>query len=201
MFKDTIFINGGSMKQKLSRIFLVVLATAVAAINVNAQDGQFAITGGFRSTNMDAKGLTVDGKSGLQLGGLAWFYFNDNLGMRTGFLYTQKYATLKSTTNIDMNFTYLDIPITLAYKFSDYASVFGGLALSMAQSKDCGAGCTVNNHQSMLTPFVVGTSFKFAPYMGGELVYEFSSSKISEIGGVEISNLRSLGANFVIYFE
>jgi len=189
------------MKQKLNKIFLVFSIITGLSFSAAAQDGQFAITGGFRSTNMDAKGLTVDGRSGLLLGGLAWFYFNDNLGLRTGFLFTQKYATLKSTTNIDMNFTYLDIPATLAYKFSDYASVFGGVVMSMAQSKDCGAGCTVNNHQSMLTPFVVGTSFKFAPYMGGELVYEFSSSKISEVGGVEISNLRSLGANFVVYFE
>lgn len=189
------------MKQILKKIFLVLFISTGLNITAFAQDGQFGITGGFRSTNMDAKGLTVDGKSGLLLGGLAWFYFNENFGFRTGFLYAQKYATLKSTTNIDMNFTYLDIPATLAYKFSDYASVFGGVVLSMAQSKDCGAGCAVNNHQSMLTPFVVGTSFKFAPYMGGELVYEFTSSKVSEIGGVEISNLRSLGANFVVYFE
>ncbi len=186
-------------------IFAFVLLASGFAFAV---ESNFGVTGGFRTNNFDTDvtGATVTGKNGFQLGGLAWFNFADPLALRLGFLYSQRYAQLDQTVagskfSTDIKLTYLDIPLTLQYKFGDFGGVFFGPVFSMNQSKECttagvtGSNCT--GVQSSITPLSVGVSFKFAPQMGAEFAYEFYSGKVAD----GLSNLRSLGANFVFFFD
>lgn len=164
---------------------------------------EFGITAGLRSTNVDVDSpATSSGGSGLQFGGLAFIPFSDALKFRTGFLYSQKYFSTKTgSVTKDAKFTYLDIPLTLMYKFSDFGGVFVGPILSMNQSKDCSdsSGATGNctGVSSSLTPISFGASFKFAPQVGGEFVYEMASGSVA----TGVSNMRALGANVIVFFE
>lgn len=170
-----------------------------------ASESEFAVTGGFRTNNMDTDivGNNVSGQNGFQLGGLAWFHFASPLSLRLGFLYSQRYAqvTASNIAATDIRFTYLDIPATIQYKFGDFGGVFFGPVFSFNQSKECsragvsGNACT--GVQSSIIPLSLGVSFKFAPQMGAELAYEFYSGKIAD----GLNNLRSIGANFVFFFD
>lgn len=173
-----------------------------------AADPEFGVTVGMRSNNVDptstyANSFTASGKSGLNFGALALIPIKDQFGFRTAFTYSQRFLSLdpKAGGNSnDIKLAYLDIPLTLYYKFSDYAGIFAGPMMSLMQSKDCsvtGSTCALTNVQSTIMPISFGVTFKFAPQMGGELVYEQASGKLSD----EIENLRSVGANFVFYFE
>ena len=181
-------------------ISLLIFLTLSAA---HAQE--FAITAGLRNNNADtdlAAG-TVEAQTSFFVGAVAYFPMIHQLTFRTGFLYTQRYADILyvNGTSDEVRFSYLDVPLTLMMKFSDYAGVFAGPILAINQSKECsrssGAACTATNAKSSITPIVIGASFKFAPQMGGEFFYEWYSGELAS----GISNMRSLGANFVFYFE
>ncbi|MFN7453559.1 MAG: outer membrane beta-barrel protein [Pseudobdellovibrionaceae bacterium] len=178
---------------------IISLVVALAAQVASAQD--FGLTAGFRSTNADIEGATVSSGTGFQFGGLAWIPMTDVLYVRAGFHYTQKYFESKvGSTTVEYKPTYLDIPLTLMYRFSDFGGAFIGPVLSLNQSKDCSTNsgaCSFTGVKSSLIPLQFGLSFKFAPQLGGELVYEMASGKIAD----NVENLRSLGANFVVWFE
>lgn len=187
----------------LAKLMVGLLVFLIGSFSIaNAQE--FALTAGFRSNNADADrtGFTINGRNGLQFGALAFVPITEQIHFRSGFLYTQKYL-LSSTgtttvTETELNLSYLDIPATMMFKFSEYGGVFAGFVLSANQAKDCGSGVSVcTGVQSTILPFTIGASFKFAPQMGGELVYEAYGGKVAD----GVTNLRSLGANFVVYFE
>lgn len=181
-------------------VMLVVLV--IAAVKAEAQD--FGLTLGFRSTNVDSvvAGTSTTGETGLQGGALAWIPISEQFYFRGGFLFTQKYFSADQAGGaVDVKFSYLDLPATVMWRFSDFGGVFFGPVLSINQSKSCSdsstSNCTVAGTKSNLLPIQFGASFKFAPQLGGELVYEFYSGKISD----DFENMRSIGANFVVWFE
>lgn len=191
------------MKKMLHKSLIAVFLGLLSVVSV-AEAQEFALTAGFRSNNADSDrtGITINGRTGYQFGALAFVPVSGQIHVRSGFLYTQKYLLSTSGTNpvteTEINLSYLDVPATMLFKFSEYGGVFAGFVLSANQSKDCGSGVSVcTGVQSTVIPFTVGASFKFAPQMGGELVYEAYGSKIAD----GVTNLRSLGANFVVYFE
>ena len=119
------------------KMLVLVLALMFAGV-AHAGDSEFGITAGFRTNNMDVdgNGNSVTGQNGFQIGGLAWFHFADPLSLRLGFVYSQRYAQIKSTspsTTTDVKLTYLDIPLTLQYKFGDFGGVFAGPVFAMNQ--------------------------------------------------------------------
>lgn len=181
-------------------VMLVILV--IAAVKAEAQE--FGLTLGFRSTNVDTTvaGASISGETGLQGGALAWIPITEQIYFRGGFLFTQKYfsTTLGSSTT-EVQFSYLDLPATVMWRFNDFGGVFFGPVLSINQSKSCSnstvSNCTVTGTKSNLLPIQFGASFKFAPQLGGELVYEFDSGKIAQ----DYENMRSIGANFVVWFE
>lgn len=182
-----------------------VISLFVFLVMSVAQAQEFALTAGLRNNNADtdlALGA-VEAQTSFYVGGLAYFPMIHQLTFRTGFLYTQRYADIiyVNGTSDEVRFSYLDIPLTLMMKFSDYAGVFAGPVVSINHAKDCsrssGGVCTATNAKSSIIPIVIGASFKFAPQMGGEFFYEWYSGELAS----GISNMRSLGANFVFYFE
>lgn len=184
-------------------IFCVLFGLGVMNESVQAQE--LAIAAGLRNTNADPTGSASSGSisadNGMQFGGMAFLELQSQMYFRTGFLYSQRYYSYQApseTTQIKT--TYLDIPLTAMYKFSEYGGVFGGVVMAMNQSKvteaPSGSG-QLTGVSSTILPFTFGVSFKFAPQFGGEFFYEFVSGKISDT----VSNTRSLGVNLLIFFE
>lgn len=199
--------KGGNMRNNRINQLLTVMSmilTMALLSPVHAADPEFGITAGFRSNNADtdSSGYKVTGKTGLNFGALALIPIKDAIGFRTAFTYSQRGLDLDSSGNkVEVKLAYLDIPLTLYYKFSDFAGLFAGPVISLVQSKECSqtgsSTCSLTSVQSSIVPISFGVTFKFAPQMGGELVYEQYSGKLSD----EVNNLRSVGANFVFYFE
>ena len=117
----------------------MVLLVALMMSSV-ASATEFGLTLGFRSNNADAEatGASISGKTGMQLGGLGWIPLHEQLFLRTGFLYTQRYVESKvGTTSTNVNLSYLDIPVTFMYRFSEFGGAFFGPVFAMNQAKDC----------------------------------------------------------------
>lgn len=181
-----------------------VLMISFFAVNAYAVEPEFAVSVGFRSFNadFDGTGASVSGKAGLQAGVLGFVPFTDLVQIRTGFLYSQRNLTIEGTpVSTDANTSWVDIPATLFLKFSEFGGVFFGPVISMNLSKECsnsdGAACSVTGLSSTSMPLSLGVSFKFAPQMGGELVYETQSGKFAD----SVKDARAIGVNFNYFFE
>jgi hypothetical protein len=193
------------MKLKL----LAVLSAVLFVNQVQAQE--FALSAGFRNTSASADGApagttySISGKNGFQLGGIGFFPMNEQIYLRSGLLYTQRFLELTATTGAiatktDVELSYIDIPATVMYKFSDYGGVFGGVIVGLNQSKDCKTSTTSTNctgTNSSITPITLGLSFKFAPNMGGEFSYESTSGSLAN----SVTEAKSIGLNFLVFFE
>lgn len=182
-----------------------ILSVLVLMIGQMAIANDFAAVLGFRSNSADAvtSGVNVNSKTSFGLGVLGFMDLNEALQFRSGFLYNQRnYQTSVGTTETDLNIAYVDIPVTLMYKFADYAGVFAGPVVSLLASKECkvsGGTCSITKDpESMVLPIQFGVSFKFAPQMGAELYYEMTSS---DFWKDTLKNSRTVGANFLYTFE
>ena len=192
------------MKQMFKQV-LWILFLGIGFSSVG-QAQEFGLAVGFKAHNANAEqaSQSVTGQSGFTFGGMGTIPMSDMFTLRTGFLYTQRNLQLKvNSTSVtsDYKFTYLDIPVTGVFQFSDYAGFFIGPVLSMNLSKDISqsSGSPVNatGVASPLIPISFGVTFKFAPQMGGDFTYEFASSKVAD----GIKDYNSIGANLIIYFE
>jgi hypothetical protein len=169
-----------------------------------ASGPEFAVVGGVRSNSgdTDLSGVTIGSSSGLQLGVLGFIPFNETFSLRTGFTYTGRNYTISSGgTTIDAKPYYFDIPATLMINFNDYGGIFAGPVIALNSSKECSASgaasCTLTNVKGTIMPIALGGSFKFGNQMGAEVFFEMLSGEIQ----TDIKNIRSVGANFVYYFE
>ncbi|PIS10659.1 MAG: hypothetical protein COT73_08300 [Bdellovibrio sp. CG10_big_fil_rev_8_21_14_0_10_47_8] len=151
----------------------------------------------------DLINASIKSDSGFRAGVLAWIDLYQKLSLRTGFMYTQRYVSLGPTNqgNININYSYFDVPATLNFWFSDAAGVFAGPVLAFNQSKDVSCSnsttCAARDVHSVIYPFQLGVDFIFASQFGGEVYYEFTSGDLS----TSVSNMTSVGANLLIYFE
>lgn len=179
-----------------------VLISLITLFSFNAL-ADYGVEIGFRQQSGDSSNssATVISQAGLQGGFTASFPVKDNFNFRTGMLYTQRPLSVElSTTETKFNMNYIDFPITGMYKFEEYAGVFAGLHLSMNFDKSCssdsGTTCSFDSVKSLITPFVVGVNFKFAPQLGATLYFE-STGQVAE--GLE--NYRAVGANLIIALD
>lgn len=183
----------------------ILSALIVFFLISTSQAQEFALTAGLRNNNAetDLASATVEAKTSFYLGALAFFPMISPFAFRTGLIYSQRYADIVFTNGSfdEIRFSYLDIPLTLMARFNEYVGVFAGPILAINQSKECsrsvGGVCNALDVKSSIMPITLGASFKFAPQMGGEFFYEFYSGDMAR----GISNMKSLGANFVFYFE
>lgn len=179
-----------------------VLISLITLFSFNAL-ADYGVEIGFRQQSGDSSNssATVISQAGLQGGFTASFPVKDNFNFRTGMLYTQRPLSVElGTTETKFNMNYIDFPITGMYKFEEYAGVFAGLHLSMNFDKSCssdsGTTCSFDSVKSLITPFVVGVNFKFAPQLGATLYFE-STGQVAE--GLE--NYRAVGANLIIALD
>jgi hypothetical protein len=113
-------------------------------------------------------------------------------------LYTER--PLKATvlgTDMTIKMTYLDVPVTLLYKFEEGAGVYAGISLSNKLGASTSGGSDPTDVTSPLIPIIFGAFFKFHPNFGVNIYYEMASGKVAE--GLE--NYRAVGANLMVTFD
>lgn len=182
-------------------LFIFILSLAAQA----QSRIEFGIAGGFRSMQVetDISSATTNSKTGYQVGPLAYLPLNDFWGLRTGFLYTQRFANLQNTNkgDVDIQYAYFDVPGTVMIRFADFAGAFAGPVLAFNQSKDVtctkNAECAALDVKSIIVPWQLGLSFRFLSQLGAELYYEYVPGDLS----TNVSNMKTVGGNLVFYFE
>ena len=161
---------------------------------------------GLRSsqTDTDIRGATTSTRTSFQFGALALFPIVSNIEIRSGFIYSQRYTEIKNVPQqgvVTVDYSYFDVPLTLGYRFGDAALAFAGPVVAFNQSRevDCSlqVGCSAINVESVLLPLQIGINFKFLPQAGAEVYYEYISGSLSS----NVENMRTVGANFIFYFE
>ncbi len=195
------------MKINSAVLFLFFLMPLFASFIPEQAQAQyeFGLSGGFRSgqATTDLAGAYISAKAGYQLGAVTWLQIYQSWSLRTGFLYTQRPATLTNTKSgdVDIQFAYFDVPATASYKFSDYAGIFAGPVIAFNQSKDVSCSqrpdCAAIDVRGVLFPIELGLDFKFAPQLGGEVYFEYVPGNLS----VNVAEMKTLGANLVFFFE
>jgi hypothetical protein len=186
------------------KIFLTFLAAIFVSFAAQAQS-EFGLSAGIRSgqAETDLQGATLTGKTGFQVGALTWLPIYRGWSIRTGFLYSQRPSMLSNTASgdVDIAYSYFDVPVTPFYRFSDFAGIFGGPVLAFNQSKEvtCSSktNCAAPDVKSFLVPLEIGLDFRFAPLMGGEVYFEYVSGSLS----ANVFDMKTVGANFLFFFE
>lgn len=171
------------------------LASISAAADVQLEMGFRQQSGDATITNYSASSQT-----GFQFGAVALTQFTPKIFLRSGGLYTQRPIGIdNSDSKIGLN--YLDIPLTVFYKFADYGGVYGGVNFSTFFDGNCsmpnGLTCKVPSRKSPIMPLVLGGMFKIAPQFGVSLYYETMSGEVAD----GLGNFRAFGANFFITFD
>lgn len=181
-----------------ARLFCVALFLGAAPA---LADYDFGLEVGVRQQNGDPETAGLSGKSqmALQFGGFVHFPLQGALHLRTGMLYTQRPIIVETDATgaenkVSMN--YLDVPVTLMYKFEEYAGIYGGFTLGLNIDSDADTG-SVKGIKSPLVPFIFGAFFKFAPNLGAGLYYESASGDVAD----GLKNYRAVGANLMITFD
>lgn len=164
-----------------------------------------AILGGLRSSSAetDIRGAAVSSDPDFQAGLLANLELNKTWMLRTGVILTQRQLTLKPTSagTVDLNFVYVDFPFTALYRFSNLGGVFAGPVFAFNQSKDTSCtnklNCGSQSVDAISFPLQLGVSFRFADQLGAEFYYEYLAGNLEK----NVSNVKTVGANLLFYFE
>jgi hypothetical protein len=177
-------------------VFVFVGTVAQTAL---AQD--LGVVVGFRNDQADSEtaGTSITGKGGIQGGMVAKFELNGPLQIRTGAIYLERSYGVKTGTAAEelLKASYLEIPVGLLYKFSDYGGVFLGAAIGLNIAKQCPGGCSTSSLNMTPVPLQFGGSFKVAPQFGFEFYYETMTGKFA----TGVTNARAIAANLMITFD
>lgn len=176
------------MRTLLNSILFILLSSAFA------HSADLAIVAGLKSDSATANNpaVTVDSRNGYNVGMLSFFELGPQVILRLGFVYTPRTYGL---TAGDVKLTYVDIPVSLMWKFSDYGGAYIGANAAMNVSASCpGGGCS--NLTSVVSGYQFGFNFKFAPHMGGVIYYEAMGAMVQNI-----ENPKSVVAQFLYTFE
>lgn len=160
-------------------------------------DMDYAVEVGVRQQSADVEGASADSQMGMQFGVTANVPVSGAVNFHTGMLYTQRNILVKTPggdSKVEMS--YLDIPVTLMYKFEEYVGVYAGVAVALNLDKKAEHG-TVEDVKSPLMPLLLGVSFKFAPNFGANLYYENASGEAAKF----LKDYRAVGVNLMVTFD
>lgn len=180
-------------------VSLVAMTTVFSA--TAAADGDFGLEVGVRqqSGTIDSTTASTKSEMGLQFGGTAAIPISGAWNFRTGMLYTQRNLSVETTApavKSKVSMSYLDVPLTIMYKFEDYAGIFAGVIAAMNLDHSIENGGNLKDVKSMYTPIVIGATFKFAPQLGGTFYFENGSGEVAQ----GLKDYKAVGANLVISF-
>jgi len=186
------------MKRFLSLLLILLGAHAQAQIG-------FGVAAGFRSNQAetDINRAQVNSRTGTQFGVLGFFPIAKTFEVRSGFFYTQRYSEITNTASgiVSIDYSYFDVPLTVLMRLSEAAGIFAGPVFAFNQSKEVSctnrASCAALDVKSVILPWQAGVGFKFLPQAGGELFFEYTPGDLS----TNVSDMKTVGANFIFYFE
>ncbi len=188
-----------SLISKILFIFILTFAGMASA----KEDIEFAVLAGLRSNTATTNlpNASVSSKLGYVAGILGWLPLNKGFGARSGLLFNQRFVGLGPTNqgDIDIQFTYLDIPLTGTYQIRNGTWLYAGPILAFNQSKDVAcsrrSNCSATDVKSFVLPWQLGVDFKFTPNFGAEFFYEFMSGDLA----ASVSDMKAVGASFLIF--
>lgn len=132
---------------------------------------------------------TFTSEAGIMAGAIVVGDLNSTVMFRSGGYYAERTAksTLSGATST-IKFSYLDVPVTVLYKFNDMVGVFGGVALGLKVADSCSGDTTVcsstnggySQPSSFTTAAQLGLNVKFDPNWAGEIFYEVGLGNVSQ---------------------
>ena len=181
------------------RFVLLMVFPALFAFQVQA--AEISVEGGFRqqSGSTSISNESVKSQTGYQLGATALFPLKDSWLLRTGLFYVQRPVSLQddvSSGEAKLSMSYFEVPVAIAYHIEGYAHLFLGTALSTRLNSNSSTSGTLTGYKltqekDMVTPLLVGASFKFASDVGATLFFETISGDVAK----DISGYRAVGLN------
>jgi hypothetical protein len=186
------------MFQSLFHKLALVTASVITLVSLTSQAQFMGVEVGVRqqSASSEVAGQSINSEMGLQFGLTGALSITEVLLFRSGFLYTQSPFTIKGSPEQKYTFNYLEIPLTLMWKFSELGGVYGGVNLALPVSADCTNCGNTSVDKKTQTPWVIGGSFKFAPNFGVDVYYEMLS-KVND----SFKDASAVGANLLITFD
>lgn len=177
----------------MKKFALVVFAALGVMSSAALADVDYQLEVGVRQQSGDVDSpATAKSQMGMQFGATTHLPLGEKWHFRTGMLYTQRPLIVENAsveTKVSIN--YLDVPVALMFKFEEHIGVFFGVHLGLNIDKT-----NAEDVKSPIMPFVLGTSFKFAPNMGAVLYYD-NGAEVAE----GLKNSRAVGANLTITFD
>lgn len=186
--------------------FRILLLALLSLISGSAKaDLDFAGLVGYRMNTgrTNILGATGSSKFGFMAGFVGWIPLRHGIGVRTGALYNQRYMGLGPVNegDIDIQYSYLDLPMTAMYQMNSQWTIYGGPTLAFNQSKDVSctklATCSAADVKSFLLPWQFGVDFKFAPQFGGEFFFETINGDLS----TNVSDMKAVGLSLLVFFD
>lgn len=123
----------------------------------------------------------------------------DQLHFRSGAgIVHKRFSYEVGSTDFDLSFTYLNIPLTLYWKASPQVGFFGGTSLNAKMGDDCdasgNASCDVEDEAAVVMPAIIGFDFSFTERIGMEVSYEYGFTETAKN-----INVHSAVASFLIH--
>lgn len=185
---------------KIVSVLFVILFSIAAQAQI-----EFGLAAGLHSNQAetDIRGANIAAETGFRIGILAFLPIYRVFGVRSGFQYVQRYSTIDRTSSgqVDLDFSYFDVPLTAMLKLGDYVGIFAGPVLSFNHGKDvtCSlrADCGAQDIKSFLVPWQAGLSARIFSQMGAEVFYEYIDGDLA----TNVANMSTVGGNIIFYFE
>jgi Outer membrane protein beta-barrel domain len=139
-------------------------------------------------SNSSSGSPTFTSEAGVMVGAIAVGELGGDIYFRSGGYYTQREAKANlAGADATITFSYIDIPVTVMYKFNDMLGAFGGLGLGLKVAESCSGDpgiCSTSSEgyvsaNSFVTSVQLGLNAKFHPNWSGELFYEIGLSDVS----------------------
>lgn len=188
--------------RRFAPFLILILSMSMSA--AKAADIALILAGSVRNNTAttDLPNATVASKTSLGGGLLGVAPINGNFAFRSGFLINQRYVELGPTTQgtVDINFVYVDVPLTPMFLFTNEAGIFAGPVIAMNVIKDCSASltsCGATNVKSVIVPLTIGIQARFFNQIGGEFFFEKSMGSAAD----HVSDFTTVGGNILFYFD
>jgi len=177
---------------------MLVLLISVLSFGLSANAQELGMTGGFSSSQAEAKtaGVSEDSSIGYRFGASVKFNLMDQLNFKTGLLYVYRPFTFKTSgTEYDLKFAYLDLPATMEFKFNDMIGVFGGVIVGINVSDNNSLVGDPREVEELIAHLQGGVSFLFDDLYGFDIYMEKGMGDIYN----NAKDYTTYGANFVYY--
>ena len=145
----------------LAGVFVGVVAGA-------APEYKTSLYGGLNSSEFKTSNSgSYDRDFGYDFGSEFIFDFGQPVKFRTGAGIAKKNSTLKfGTFKIDVEFMYLEVPVTALFQLNESIGLFGGLNFDLKISDECGGSgvgtCKVQDPESLVYNLVLGGRYNIS---------------------------------------